>query len=336
MTAVVLSAGKHYLRYVPALLAQLARFGRRAEGVTLVVPGDITDVDLADASAVASASGLSLDVVVVSDLADLYDRRVIVDASVSFLTYCKLLFAERLTHLDDVLYLDIDTVICHPLDDLLSWGLRHPLGAVPDVAAVRRTGDHWGTPGSPYFNAGVLRMSLERMRQERIWEQSLAILAANPRPRYQDQDVLNTLFSGRYDVLPLNFNVFDRLSEQCKDLAPWRDPAIVHFSGELKPWHRSAHSPFAREWRRYHAEALRMIDADADIDAVLADGPASPAPPKGVWGLAHRVIPQPAKGSIKSAAVRALDRTLCRLEGIRTDLDIGSTRDVFRRRGSRD
>lgn len=322
VTRVILAADAEYLPYVPCNLAQLSRFGRRADGVTLVVPPTAASESLVGVRAAASSLNIDLEIATVPQLDSLHSRGVIGDSRhVSYFTYGKLLFAEVLKHLDDVLYLDVDTLIRAPIDDLLSWDLRHPLAAVPEL--INGGTLLHGTPRIPYFNAGVLRMSLERFRQERCWEQALAIVAEQPGLPHQDQDVLNLLFGDRFDSLPITFNVLDSVRPYAPELAVLRDPTIVHFTGPNKPWIRGNQSPFAREW------ILQNLDV-AEFSGPVVQPTIAPAgqvvisPGRNrLYEAAKRVLPTGVRRSAKGAALETLDRAIFRLGRTKSVLSQG-------------
>lgn len=264
MTHVVLAADANYLDYARCSLAQLASHGRAAEGVVLLVPQDVNEADTRPMRQQAQQLGIDLDVVPIAEIEELQSRGAVASRGhVSTFTYSKLFLAEVMQDLDEVLYLDIDTLVRDDLTDLLNHRLQHPLGA------VRELGDNgkriFGTTRQPYFNAGVLRMSLNKLREEDFISSALAVLRKNPRLQFQDQDVLNIVFRDRHDALPLAYNVFDSLSEAA--LPAWKvldDPAIVHFVGPAKPWQSNARSRHARDWRRVHAGLLGLSGEAAE------------------------------------------------------------------------
>ncbi len=308
MASIVIAADERYLPCVPCTLAQLSRFGRRADGVTLVITAGAVGADLARVTAVASADGLALDVVAISDT-----------EYPSHIDFGPLRIAECLPHLDDVVYLDGNTLICGPLDDLLLWELRHPIGAVPELGG---NGIHlFGSARVPYFNAGVLRMSLERMRREQTWDQAVGVLAEHPLLPRPNQDVLNLLFADRFDSLPLAFNVPESHAERYPELALMQDPLIVRFSES--PWRRSATSSFAREWRRQDAAAGLLAGAAIEASDASTPVPPSRVRPMGMRDVARKVLPPRVKRPVKAVALRALDRTLCQLEEVRTAIRVG-------------
>ena len=334
VTSIVLTADGNYLRYIPTVLAQIARFGRRSDGVALAVPEGLTDDHIAPVKAAASIHDIALTVVPLPE----HDREQIIcfkpirdGEHVSHFTYVRLLLPDLLPDLDDVLYLDVDTMIRAPIDELLEWDLRHPVGAVPELAG---TAAHlFGTPRAPYFNAGVLRMSLERMRREQLWDRSRQILETQTEVRWFDQDVLNLVFHGRFDCLPLTYNVSDMIVRQYPGLKVLEDPAVVHFNGPVKPWHPSASSPFAREWRRLNAQANLATHfgqvppgehdplADNGIRHRRAYRQARNQGRSHLGSLARAVFPAEVKQAAKGATSDVLDLALCRLEEIRAGLN---------------
>jgi hypothetical protein len=280
MTTIVFAADERYLPYVPCSLSQVARFGRRADGVVLIVPQSVSAGELDIVTLAAARHDVALDVVRVGELAPMLASGAMRDSRhVSSFTYSKLLLPGLLPDLDQVLYLDVDTLVRSPLDQILSWDLKHPIGAVPELG--QNGMQIFGSTQVPYFNAGVLRMSLERLRQESLWEQALGILAEQPFLEFQDQDVLNLIFRDRFDALPLAFNVLEYMS-------------MEH-----------------REWRRQNVEALSMSGSDVD-SYITGDGSAlfrveglvARARRSESGKLARRMLPRP----VKRKAMSVLDR----------------------------
>lgn len=332
MTSIVLTADENYLRYLPTLFAQISIFGRRADGVTLAVPAGMAAHHLPPLEAAAAIHGISLNLVPVSERDDGQIARftpIREGNHSSHFTYARLLLPEMLPEIDDVLYLDVDTMIRAPIDDLLQWELCHPIGAVQELAG---TAAHlFGTPRAPYFNAGVLRMSLERMRRERLWERSLRILETRPEVKWFDQDVLNLAFTNRFDSLPLTYNVSDMVVRKYPALTVLDDPVIVHFNGPVKPWHPSATSPYAREWRQRYREANTAAglgeaalgerdpatDSTGRLAAYRRDRRAGRSQANSV---VRAVLPAAAKQVAKGAATAVVDQALSRLEEISAGL----------------
>ena len=153
------------------------------------------------------------------------------------------------------LYLDSDLVITRPLADLYDTDMDGMcIAGVTDRLCLeepqlRRLKEDWGIEAGYYVNAGVVLMNLEAMHASGGAREALELAYHKPF-RYLDQDVLNSVYSGKVLLLPKAYNVFpdDRKEDLAflrgllpdrKDLFPDQaltDPAIVQYIGRNKPW----------------------------------------------------------------------------------------------------
>ena len=164
-----------------------------------------------------------------------------------------------------VIYLDADTVVRAPLDELwnvdlgasLLGAVRDPvLGWVgaPNTVDWRRFGL---PPDLPYFNAGVLVVPLAAWREQQLGEH-LVELVTTHRFRDADQGALNVAVEGRWLRLAPTWNVqgghlaADRSHASVVETTDALDdavqhPSIVHFNWGFwrRPWDdRTANSQF--------------------------------------------------------------------------------------------
>ncbi len=119
--------------------------------------------------------------------------------------------------------------------------LYHEIAERLDPAAARDLRSHLFAGGKldyPCFNAGVLVMALDRLRQERLSQTGWALAA---RWGLHDQFILNIQARGRFAELPPAWNHFVRQEFV-------EDPRLVHFTGTTKPWH-ATYQRFRDEWR---------------------------------------------------------------------------------------
>jgi lipopolysaccharide biosynthesis glycosyltransferase len=178
----------------------------------------------------------------------------------------RLLLPELLGDVDRVLYLDCDTLVLSSLDPL--WGEALGTSAVAAVANVIEPAmrEHVATLGVDYpggfFNAGVLLLRLDRMRDEGSTDELLSFALRNQKALpWNDQDALNVIFKGRWHSLHPRWNAQNNLWS-------WRDwaidvfgpelvdeavsaPAIRHFEGPsvAKPWHYLSPVPHRDAYR---------------------------------------------------------------------------------------
>lgn len=326
MTTIVLAADERYLPYIPSNLAQIARFGRSATGVTLVIPEDLPQDHLAIVNGVADMHEIALGIAPVKKFDFRYAGTLTRNPQrFSQFAFNKLLLAELLPDLDHVLYLDVDTLIRAPLDDLLSRQLAHSLGAVPELDPGGR--HLFGTNREPYFNAGVLRMSLERMRQQKIWDQAEEILRTHGGLILGIQDVLNVMFRQEFDLLPPTFNVLDSQIARYGTLSIIKDPIIVHFCGQDKPWSPKYRSQYAQEWRRHSQQAsfphsqrvsaYELPTGESGGDEKTRQGSdalTGRLGPSRIGSVARTVLPGSVKNTARSAAMKFLAAAESRIE----------------------
>jgi len=166
--------------------------------------------------------------------------------------------------IERVIYLDADIVVRGSLARLASVDLvGEPVGAVRDAAspwAAGPLGPDWRvlglSPASPYFNAGMLVIDLTRWRAEGAGAACLAVLDGR-HLKWGDQDALNTVFERRWTELPRRWNLqsvdadgtgvaWGLWSEDVA--AAVADPAVVHFTGRIKPWMPNGPAFSRPEW----------------------------------------------------------------------------------------
>ncbi len=172
-------------------------------------------------------------------------------------TYQKLLLADWLPpHLNRVLWLDCDMLVLADAGELWDSPPSAPdiALAVADervplissrfgVAAWRELGlpEH-----APHFNAGLLLVNLPAWRALDVRGRSLHYLRRyRDRVYFWDQEALNTTLCGHWKPLPHRWNCHPA------HVSPDTPPAILHFSGNLKPWQFAGRTPHRRLYGQY-------------------------------------------------------------------------------------
>ena len=125
-----------------------------------------------------------------------------------------------------VLYLDTDTIVHGPLDELWKTGVtRYAAAGVRDSGFYERWGDYAEEihAGDKYINSGVMLMNLDYWRDHDFTEAALKLIA-DRRYQFADQDVCNIVFDGSVLLLPCKWNS----GRACGFAAP---AAVSHFAG---------------------------------------------------------------------------------------------------------
>jgi lipopolysaccharide biosynthesis glycosyltransferase len=179
-----------------------------------------------------------------TDFADLH-----VDRWASTAVYYRLLAPRLLAaDLSKVLYLDCDIIVRHSLNELWCTDITdHALAAITDSLS-EVLGSNLGLPaGTKYFNSGVLLINLQFWRKNNIPDKVIAFVRNNSgRIPCWDQDALNAVLADQWIELPAHWN-----TQSASLPKAGMDPAVMHFTDAVKPWHRYSTHPFKNEYRKY-------------------------------------------------------------------------------------
>nr|WP_300816401.1 glycosyltransferase [uncultured Acetatifactor sp.] len=188
-------------------------------------------------------------------------------------TYYRLLIPDYLKDLKKCIYLDADTLVFKDIYELFHTEisdvyLAAGLGVDAEFTESneRKLSKYLGIPSARYyFNAGVLVMNLEKMREDNIKDTFLE--CSKEKWTCQDQDVLNICCYGQVKILPLKYNVYSlgygygseslkaRFSE-AEIEEGLEAPVILHYATEqTKPW-RNIKAIKAQIWWQMAWEAL--------------------------------------------------------------------------------
>lgn len=198
------------------------------------------------------------------------------------------------------LYLDGDTMVRRDIGPLFAPRPKGaPLAAVRDPGILKalhqRAGRGWFpsrksarhlrdldqladlVDPSTYINSGVVLFDLPRIRalglDRRMGDLAAAVdLRKRLGLRFNDQNWLNVVFKGQIDLLDPTWNTLwgNRLTgrnpfpqaHRAAFAASRRDPAIVHFTGRLRPW--EIRHPWLYPKRRPWLGAYKALQAEAE------------------------------------------------------------------------
>lgn len=168
-----------------------------------------------------------------------------------------------------ILYLDGDTVVRGSLKELWYTDLRGcGIGASLEPTYAHDKKGLIGLKGMPYYNAGVLLIDLANWRNNNVGEKIISFYSSyNGRLFSNDQDAINGSQKGKiYTLSPKYnyYNIFDQypysfLSRLCdysyvdKEMfdEARKNPVIVHYLGEERPWRIGNHHRFKSDYDQY-------------------------------------------------------------------------------------
>lgn len=173
-------------------------------------------------------------------------------------------------NIDKVLYLDGDTIVRGNLKELWSINLdKYVLGASIEPTVDKERKKNLGLESKPYYNAGVLLVNLKKWKEIKAGKVILDYYKENNGKLFaNDQDAINgSLNDYIYTLLPkYNFyNIFYQypykflkklmgavkyiekdVFEECV-----RNPVIIHYLGEERPWREGNHHKYKKDYLKY-------------------------------------------------------------------------------------
>lgn len=172
-----------------------------------------------------------------------------------------------------VLYLDCDTVVVRSLKRIWKEKLGGAvLGAVmePTIYSAVKESVGLGT-GDGYYNSGVLLVDLKRWREEHVQDRLMQFLKEKGGALFaSDQDLLNGALKGKIHTLMPECNFFPNYryftyktllkhapsySAVPKEefLKAKRQPVIIHYMGDERPWIRGNLNHYRLAYEKYSA-----------------------------------------------------------------------------------
>lgn len=190
-------------------------------------------------------------------------------------TFIRLLIPGRMRGIaSTVLYLDADLLCFGALDDLLATDVSDVIAAAAADEALTTVNTQVASLGlrhRRYFNAGVMLINVEQWVAHNVENSTLEILSSRPL-RFADQDALNISLDGhtRYveDRWNHRYHLVDYLMRGDTRLNLPGAPALVHFTGPVKPW---------QDWCLHEARQIFVdLQATTPWADVALDPPRTP------------------------------------------------------------
>ena len=270
--AIAMAADARYAQHAAVAMVSIAAQAAHPEQIRFYFLADaVPDNVLARMRASVEPLGSTLQVVPYSNA----DReQLFVSGQLSATSYTRLSVAEILpVEVERVLYLDCDIIIMDDIAQLWQCDLQgQAVGAIKDFG-IMASHKSWTQKQKfiplrrdmAYFNAGVLLLDLQIWRQEGYGRTLLELVQKNHFPHH-DQDALNLLFCGRWQALPMRWNVIppvynmflkvlSRARFRREAVHALQHPALIHYAGGYKPWEYDLHPGFNDLYYQYLAQS---------------------------------------------------------------------------------
>lgn len=183
--------------------------------------------------------------------------------------YFRIAIPNYLKHTDikRAIYLDCDIIAKEDIENIWNVDLGDNLLAAVEDAGFHERLDAMeiDAESNTYFNSGMMIIDIEKWRAEKISEQVLKFATDNSDElRFHDQDALNAILHDRWLVLHPRWNAqaYIITKEQKhptkignQEYTEARNmPALIHYSGHVKPWQSESDHPLRDEYLNVRAE----------------------------------------------------------------------------------
>lgn len=156
-------------------------------------------------------------------------------------TYFRLFLPNLYPQFDKALYLDSDIVLLDDVANLYNIDITNNLvaAAPDDVIQTIEVFQEYAEKVvgvanyKNYFNAGILLMNLDELRNFKFQEKFLYLLDRITFPVAQDQDYLNRLCKGKVKIISKEWNRMPISDKEAKK----EDIKLIHYNLAYKPWH---------------------------------------------------------------------------------------------------
>lgn len=265
---VLMSVNKAFLRHTEQMMFSLLHYSSKYVNLYLMYQEkELSQSDLASIGDFVSKTnnGKLIPVKFETPCLDKLPITLIDGSSVSKETYARLFCPFKLPEsVNKILYLDADMVVTGDIKELYdvpfdgnTWIACRDFGInIEDL-------DRLGLPHDyPYINAGMLVINVEKLRKNFTEDKMANLILDNVDVlAYLDQDFINKIFEGDIKVIDSKYNALVK-NLNYKDLKQM--PLILHYAGEVKPWHDNV-SRFDREFVEPYYDSLRF-QGDAKKD----------------------------------------------------------------------
>lgn len=178
----------------------------------------------------------------------------------SYAAYARVFAPDILADADGkALYLDSDTFVLKPLDELFATDMgESPLALAPDVCPQAYSRYVGLREGETYYNTGVALFNLANWRKNDCTTRFMKEIAAPSAPNpLGDQDIIVRLFNREITPLEPKWNCLSQYILLSRKM----ESAILHFSGNTlgRPWFSGSRHPFRCEFRAFAAE-IGLLD----------------------------------------------------------------------------
>ncbi len=269
---IVFSSDNNFIRQMSAAIVSVFENNKNENVCIYVISKGISSENIEILKRMAKDYSQQLEVIELGDVHKFFDEHIDTggwnDIVLARLFLDKLLPEE----VNRVIYLDGDVIVRHSLKGMWETDLE---GNVVGMALEPTTRKEQKAaldiaPNGKYYNAGVLLIDLKKWKEEKVGNRIIAYFKDHGSKLFaNDQDAINGELKDEIYELPLKYNycntyhfypykavkkMVDRNDYYSKEEYEKmvRDPYIIHYLGEERPWREGNTHVFKDEYVKYY------------------------------------------------------------------------------------
>ncbi len=234
---VCLSCDDKYSQHAGVVIASILDNAKQNDSLSIyVLDGGISDIRKQQILSLKSIKDCEINFVSInpSDF-DEY-KKVCTHKYITIVTYYRLKLASLLPSINKIIYFDCDMVVNSSLDELFNKDLTNYF-----VAGVQDLNKKMVRNNPYYVNAGMLVFNLDLIRKENLESKFLQYTQKNFETiKCGDQTIINEVCKGKIKLVDNTWNV--QSSNFTNRSSYVREPKVVHFVANNKPWGLNSYS----------------------------------------------------------------------------------------------
>lgn len=192
----------------------------------------------------------------------------------SYSAYYKLFIEDELKHIDRVIYIDSDTIVCGNLLELMELPMDNFACAMAYELINSRIKKHYGVT-KEFFNSGIVLINLQYWRKHKISDLLSAKLSDSNFVKeliFADQDLMILSIYNQIGILKPEYNYttmyelfysrkfmkknninLDTLYSYDEYMHAKNNPKIIHYLDIYtgRPWEKNNNNPFKQQYSQY-------------------------------------------------------------------------------------
>lgn len=229
---IALSCDENYSKYAGIVIASILANAKNTDILDIyILDGGISEKSKEKILSLKNIKNCNIEFVNIDDSLFEDYKNIQTHHYISIAACYRLKLATLLPNVDKIIYLDCDVTVCSSLKELFNINLGNSV-----IAGVRDIDLGIKNYQPQYINSGVLLIDLNKIRTQNIENELLEYTKKNINNiKMGDQEIINNVLNNKILNIDEKYNVQSECYIRRSSFT--KNPVIIHFIGDKKPWH---------------------------------------------------------------------------------------------------